>query len=58
VDAARAALDYVIAAQGLPEGSLVTTQELLRFALDTLERNGTPRDIRMAQAVAQRVAAS
>jgi hypothetical protein len=56
VDAARAALDYVIAAQGVADGNnYQTTQELLGYAIETFDRTRSTRDLQIAQIIAQRV---
>jgi hypothetical protein len=56
VDAARAALDYVIAAQSLTGGNNHhATRELLGYAIDTFGRTRSMRDLQVAQLIAQRV---
>jgi adenylate cyclase len=56
VDAARAALDYVIAAQGVPgSNNHQVTRELLGYAIDTFDRTRSTRDLQIAQMIAQRV---
>jgi hypothetical protein len=58
VDAARAALDYVVAAHGMPDPAARTARELAEFALTTFESAGTPHDLRLAQTIAQRAGIS
>ena len=55
LDAARAALDYVVAAQGTSGNTMKLAHQLLDFALDTFERTGSARDLQIAQAVAERM---
>jgi tetratricopeptide (TPR) repeat protein len=55
VDAARAALDYVIAAQGVSGPAARMSQELLGFALDTFRSVGSMGDLRTAETIARRV---
>lgn len=55
VDAARAALDYAIAAQGAPDGNAQTAKEMLEFATKTFEQTRAGRDSHIAQIMAQRM---
>lgn len=58
VDAARAALDYVVAAHGMPEPAARTARAMAEFALTTFESTGTAQDLRLAQTIAQRAGIS
>lgn len=58
VDAARAALDYAITAQGASGRRLLAAQEMIEFAIATFEATRSTRDLRIAQAVAQRLGAA
>jgi predicted ATPase/class 3 adenylate cyclase len=53
VDAARAALDYVVAAQGLPEVA-DTARAMLSFALETFQACDSQRDLQIARMIAER----
>jgi tetratricopeptide (TPR) repeat protein len=55
IDAARTALDFVIAAQAAPEDSAQTVEEMLHFALATFDRTGSSRDLQTARSIAQRL---
>jgi ATP/maltotriose-dependent transcriptional regulator MalT len=55
VDAGRAALDFAIAAHGMPSGTRQTGDDMLRYALTTFEQTGATRDLGIAQAIAQRL---
>lgn len=54
VDAARAALDYAVAAQGMPEAA-ETARTMLTFALETFEHCGSERDLQIARSIAGRM---
>ena len=55
VDAARAALDYVVAAQGASDPSIQPAIQMLDYALKVLERVGSPRDLQTARSIARQV---
>jgi ATP/maltotriose-dependent transcriptional regulator MalT len=55
IDAARAALDYVVAMYGSTEATPDGTTQMLNFALDILERMGSRRDQQIAHSVARHV---
>jgi ATP/maltotriose-dependent transcriptional regulator MalT len=55
IDAARAALDYVVAMHGAPDAAPNNTIKMLDYAVDVLDRMGSPVDRQIARSVARHV---
>lgn len=55
IDAARAALDYVVAMHGSSEEAPNSMTTMLEYALDVLDRRGSTRDQQIAQSIARHV---